>query len=87
MFDSLNTLAPSRELALLLEEVDRATLSSAEKVALVRARNRQLSHLQAELYADAKAVADAVAQVEPSIGYEYAADEIAAALTWTRRAA
>ncbi|MGI8518394.1 MAG: DUF222 domain-containing protein [Acidimicrobiia bacterium] len=84
---ALDTIAPSAELAALLESVDRHSLSGEELVGLMKARSRLIAHFQAEFYADMKAVADAVAQVDPELGYEYAADEIGVALTWTRRAA
>jgi len=84
MFD---TLGVGIELAEALENVDRSSLSGDELVELMRARHRQICHLQAEFYGDVSAVADAVAEFDREIGYEYAADEIATALTWTRRRA
>ncbi|MCA1736060.1 MAG: HNH endonuclease [Actinobacteria bacterium] len=84
---SMETMGPGAELGTWLETADRSTLSGDQLVELMKARHRQISHLQAEFYADMKAVADAVAQVDPDLGYEYAADEIGVALTWTRRAA
>ncbi len=90
MFDTLEaaeSTAPGADLAFELEKLDRESLSGEELVGLMKARSRLIAHLQAEFYADVKAVADAVAKVDPDLGYEYAADEIGVALTWTRRAA
>lgn len=87
MFDTLDTAPPDASLGLQLEQIDRESISGEELVALMKARSRLISHLQAEFYADMAAVADAAAKATPFVGYEYAGDEIAAALTWTRRAA
>jgi hypothetical protein len=90
MFDtmaSLETMALGAELGPLLETVDPSALSDDKLVELMQARHRQISHVQAEFYADMKAVADATAHLDPDLSYEYAADEIGVALTWTRRAA
>jgi hypothetical protein len=68
--------------------VDRSGLSGEERVELMQSRLRQISRLQAEFFADLVAVAEAEElAVGPVEGFEFAADEIRAALTWTRRAA
>ncbi len=56
-------------------------------VAGLRECHRQIGQLQAHFYRQLVAVADAVAEAVPKAGYEYAADEVAAALSWTRRRA
>lgn len=84
MFDSL---APGLELATALDGVDRSVFSGDELVGLMRAHHRLIAHYSAEFYVDVMAVADASAEVDSEVGYEYAADEIATALTWTRRRA
>jgi hypothetical protein len=68
--------------------LDRSALSGSERVGLMQSRLRQISSLQAEFLADLVAVAEAEElAVGPVEGFDYAADEIRAALTWTRRAA
>ncbi len=70
-----------------IEKSDTATSKGEELVAGLRACHRQIGQLQAHFYRQLVAVADAVAEAVPEVGYEYAADEVAAALTWTRRRA
>jgi ribose 1,5-bisphosphokinase PhnN len=85
--NDLEDLRPGEELGRRLERIDRSALDGHELVTLLQARARQIAHLQAELYADMVAVARACEEVGGPDGFEFAADEVAAALTWTRRAA
>lgn len=81
------------DLERLLAGLDRTELNGYELVILMRARARQLAHLQAEFYADMVELAHS----EPchvddppnrtQVMDEFASDEIRAALVWTRRAA
>ncbi len=89
----LAKMAPGPELSALLARIDIHTLTGADAVEVLRARVRQLSYEQARVLAtmvevglcDPDARGDEVARlVEPT---PYAADEIRAALAWTRRAA
>lgn len=79
--------APGAHLAQALATVERESLSGEELVELMQAHHRQMSHYAAEFYVDVRAVAEAVAAVDPELGYEYVPDEIATALSWTRRRA
>lgn len=85
----LDLWAPGPQLAAVLSSIDRSRLSGHDLVVLMQARNRQVAHDQAELLADMVEVSHCVdgdmeRVTEPM---EYAADEIRAALTLTRRAA
>ncbi|MGH3540219.1 MAG: DUF222 domain-containing protein [Pseudonocardiaceae bacterium] len=89
----LAEIAPGPELGALLAGIDISALTGSDAVEVLRARARQLSHDQARLLAtmvevglcDPGAYGDEVARLsEPPA---YAADEIRAALAWTRRAA
>jgi hypothetical protein len=91
--EGLAEMAPGPELAALLDGMDIRTLTGDDLVDVLRARARQLSHEQARLLAtmaelairDPDAAPDEVARLdEPA---EFAADEIRAALAWTRTAA
>ena len=86
-------MAPGPELGALLAGIDIHALTVADAVEILRARGRQLSHEQARLLAtmveiglcDPDADPGEVARLPESP--PYAADEIRAALAWTRRAA
>ncbi|HEY7565433.1 MAG TPA: DUF222 domain-containing protein, partial [Acidimicrobiia bacterium] len=72
----------------LMEETDHSSLSGEERVGLMQARLRLASRILSLFYTDLVAVAEAEElAVGPIEGFEFAADEIRAALTWTRRAA
>jgi hypothetical protein len=78
-------------LALLLEHFDRRRLNGHDVVRLLQARERQLAHVQAGSMADCVEISyseagDTDSPVE-RLGeqFEYASDEIRAALTLTRR--
>ncbi|MGH3793626.1 MAG: DUF222 domain-containing protein [Pseudonocardiaceae bacterium] len=86
-------LAPGPELGVLLAGVDIHAVTGSDLVEVLRARSRQLAHEQAQLLA---AMAE-VGLCDPAAGPgevarlaqppELAADEIRAALAWTRTAA
>jgi hypothetical protein len=86
-------LAPGPELGVLLAGVDLHALTGSDLVEVMRARARKLSHEQAQLLAamaeaglcDPAAGAEEVARL--AAPPEWAADEIRAALAWTRTAA
>jgi hypothetical protein len=86
-------MAPGPELGALLAGIDIHCVTGADAVEVLRARAGQLSHEQARLLAtmveiglcDPDADAEEVARLPESP--HYGADEIRAALAWTRRAA
>jgi len=82
-------MAPGPVLAAYLSSFERSTLSGHDLVVVMQAQARQLAHDQAELLATMAAVAAAAAgNARPTAAAaEFAADEIRAALTLTRRAA
>ena len=91
--EGLAEMVPGPELGALLAGIDINALTGADAVEVLQARARQLSHEQARLLAtmvevglcDPDAGAGEVARlVESPL---YAADEVRAALAWTRRAA
>ena len=89
----LAQMAPGPELSALLAEINLHALTGSDAVEVLRARARQLSHEQAWLLAtmvevglcDPDAGPGEVARLAESP--PYAADEIRAALAWSRRAA
>jgi hypothetical protein len=91
--EGLVDMVPGPELGALLAGIDIRALTGADAVEVLRARARQLSHEQARLLAtmvegglcDSDAGVGEVARLVESP--PYAADEIRAALAWTRRAA
>lgn len=91
--EGLADLEPGEELADRLEGVDRRLLNGHELITLLQARIRQISHLQAELYADMWELAFTPPGNEHSPADrlddidEFASDEIAAALRLTPRQA
>lgn len=91
--EDLAELPPGPALAAVLASIDRSRLNGFDLVTVLQAQARQVAHEQAQLLADLVAVAhcppggpDAPVVRRNEIG-EFAADEIRAALTWTRRAA
>ncbi|MGH3389954.1 MAG: hypothetical protein ACRDOO_13880, partial [Actinomadura sp.] len=92
--EGLAEIPPGLQLAVVLASVDRSRLCGFDLVVLLQARNRQLAYEQAEMAADLAAVTACV-EVETSAlsGVcssdidKYAAMEVAAALTLTKRAA
>ncbi len=94
MPDDLESLPPGAELAALLAAVDRRALSERDRVRLAQARNRLLSHVNAELVADLHAVTweeppdeDAMVHGGLASRYPWAECEVAFAMTWTHTAA
>ncbi|MEA1902274.1 MAG: DUF222 domain-containing protein, partial [Actinomycetota bacterium] len=87
--DDLESIPPGPFLMGILQSVDRSKLSGFDTVRIMKARNRQIAHSQAELAAD---MVEVSYRTDAEMGrteeaWEYASDEIRAALTLTRRAA
>jgi hypothetical protein len=91
--DHLVNMPPGVELAWALARIDRTQLNGHQLVTVLKARQRQIAHDHAHLYADMAEIAhcdqpgpDAPAHrtVAPVDG---AADELRPAMVWTRRAA
>jgi hypothetical protein len=87
--DNLDSMPPGPELCAVLAGIDRTRLVGCDVVVLLRARARQVAYEQAQLLADAAEVAvcetaglDQTTNRATEPG-KYAAEEIAAALTWT----
>jgi hypothetical protein len=91
--DNLDEMAPGQELGAILEGLDVSRLNGHDLVVVLAAQARQVAHLQAKMYASMAAIAhspagDADSPVDRSLEQvEFAADEIRAALCWTRRKA
>jgi hypothetical protein len=89
----LDALPPGPGLALILTGVDRTRLNGYDLVTVLKARERMVSHFQAEVMADMVEIAYAApgdADTPPARCYEafsFASDEVRAALTLTRRTA
>jgi hypothetical protein len=88
---NLDSMEPGPFLAAILSAVDLSRLSGFDRVVVMRARQRLVSHHQAHLYGDMAAIADAIEDLDgsddPELVAEGAAAEIRAALRLTRRAA
>jgi hypothetical protein len=89
--EDLENLPPGPELATVLASVDRRALSDKDRVRLVQARNRLVSHMQAQLYADMYAVSwgeppdeDPLTGNPEDGAYSWTETELAFALRWTR---
>jgi hypothetical protein len=87
--EGLDEMPPGPALAMVLARIDRSRLGGDDLVSLLRARSRQIAHDQAQLLADAVEMAHC-----PGAGVtrarrpdEFAEVELAAALTWTGKAA
>jgi hypothetical protein len=89
----LASIPPGPFLAAIVDAIDRSKLNGFDLVGVLQARERLVSHFQAGLQADMVEISHAApgdAASEPerlAEAFEYAADEIRAALTLTRRAA
>ena len=89
----LDGVAPGPVLGLVLARLDRSELNGYDLVWLLRARERMVSHYQAQVAADMVEVAYAApgdADAHPARceeAFSFASDEIRAALTLTRRSA
>lgn len=91
--EGMETRRPGAELAAILEGVDRRELNGHELVRLLQARWRLIAHLQAEFYTDVYELAHTPPGCSDSPPErtdepdEFCADEVAAALGFTPRAA
>ena len=90
----LQSQRPGIALAAMLSTVEVRALTGPQRVAVLKARQRMLSHLQGRLYADMAAVADAVIETlgddaddDPGFAEQAAASELRAALHLTRKTA
>lgn len=87
----LDEMEPGPFLAAILAHTDIDRLSGFDRIVVLRARQRMLSHYQAQLYSDMAAVSDAIEELDGPEDVEAiwdgAAAEIRAALRLTRRAA
>lgn len=89
----IESMVPGPFLTVILEGVDRSRLNGFDLVRLMRARERLVSHLQAESMADAVEISHAApgdARADPDRledAFAFASDEIRAALVLTRRSA
>lgn len=87
----LAEMPPGADLARILEGVDSRGLSGCDRVTVMQARARMVSHYQAELYSDMIYVADSMTELmdadfDDEAIEDAAAMEIRAALNLTRRA-
>lgn len=83
----LDELAPGPFLAAVLSCVDATRLSGHDRVIVLRARQRLLSHVNAGLYADMASISDHIDLIEPDaeLASDSTAAEVRAALGLTRR--
>jgi hypothetical protein len=93
MFESvpagLDAMEPGPQLAGLVASIDVTRVSGHDRVIVLRAHARLVSHYQAQVYRDMAAIDDAMDQVvdDPEWAAEAAAAEVRAALCLTRRSA
>ncbi len=85
--ERLETIPPGLELFAALESVDGAALSPDDRVAVIAARQRLVSWLQASTYADMAALVDQMPAAAAEDRREAATCEVGAALQLTRKAA
>ena len=89
----LESMPPGPFLAIVLESIDRSRLNGYDLVRLLRARERQLAHCQADGMSDMVEISYAApgdSESNPdrlAEAFEFASDEIRAALALTRRSA
>ncbi|MDF1594680.1 MAG: DUF222 domain-containing protein [Acidimicrobiia bacterium] len=87
----LDQIEPGPVLAAFLSSIDVSQLSGFDRIVVLRARQRLVSHYQAQLYGDMAAVSDAIEDLDgpddPEAIWDGAAAEIRAALRLTRRTA
>lgn len=87
----LESIPPGLLLEVVLSSVDRERLSGYDRVRVLKARSRLISHLQAEWYADIHAISEAVGELVnldcPDVQdvFYTTASEVQAALNLTRR--
>jgi len=87
--DGLDEMVPGPYLAAILSATDVASLSGYDRVVVLRAHQRMVSHYSAQIYADMVAISDSVSEteVDPEFVAEASAAEIRVALRLTRRTA
>ncbi len=85
--ERLETMPPGLGLAAALDSLDGAVLSAYDRVAVIAARQRLMSWLQARSYADMAALVDQMPAAAAEDRREAATGEIGAALHLTRTAA
>ena len=86
----LDEMAPGAELAAVLADTDVGAVSGYDRIVVLRAHQRLVSHYQAQVYADMAAMVDVFdEEVDDDVMWapEMAATEVRAALVLTRRAA
>jgi len=87
----LDEMRPGPALAGFLASIDIERVSGYDRVVVLRALQRQVSHHQAQVYAAMASLADHMDEVgfrdDPELSWEASATEIRAALRMTRRAA
>jgi hypothetical protein len=87
----LDDVGPSVELAAWVSTVDRTKLSGSDRLAVIRAHQRLISHYQAQMYRDMHAIKDLFHDMEgiaDRVDAAFATEaEVRVALTWTRRRA
>ena len=86
----LDKMEPGIMLAAILSSVDVTELSGYDRIVLLRAQRRMISHFEAQLYESMASVSDFMIEDfddDPMLANEAAAAEIRAALRLTRRAA
>jgi hypothetical protein len=88
-FETLETMPPGPELAAVLHDIDRDSLTGEELVSVLIAHRRLASHYSGEAYRDIAAVEAVVSDGAEMYHHrvEYTAAEIGAALCLTRRSA
>lgn len=83
----LEGMEPGVVLAAFLSGVDVARLSDGDRVRVLKAHQRLLSHYQAQVYADMAAIGDSYLELDAEFSDEAASTEIRVALHLTRRMA
>jgi len=85
----LELMDPGPVLALFLSTVENETLSSFDRVRVLKIHQQLASFFQAQVLGDMASISDLMGELEPDpeIAHEAAAAEIGAALRLTRRAA
>ena len=68
MIPGLEGMAPGAELGVVLASIDVGCLSGYDRVVVLRARQRLVSHYQAKMYEDRVSVADALHDARPAAG-------------------
>ncbi len=79
-------MEPGPALAGILATIDVTELSGHDRIVVLRAHHKMVSHYNAHVYRDMAAVVDSIEDDDPMYAAEAAAAEIRAALRLTRRA-